>query len=306
MKKYKVASLFSGIGGIDIGFINAGFDIVFANEIDSEACKTYRNNLNPSCLIEENIRNLDVASMPYFDVLVAGFPCQPFSIAGKQKGFLDERGDLFFQIIRENVANLKHHDQGKTLEVMLTTIENLGYKIKYKLMSAIDYGDLPQTRNRIYIMAFLNDDDYEKFEFPSLIKLSSSTKDIINRSDKKTDWHYYNDNSKMSLQLKNDITDPFSIYQIRDNGINIISNNLCPTLTANMGTFNDRVPVILDDYGVRKLTVKECLTFQGFPKNFSIPNDVSIYAAYKQIGNSVCISVIKRIAINLLFTISSS
>ena len=133
----KVCSLFCGIGGIDIGFKQAGYDIVWANEYDAAACKTYRHNFGDSHLVEADIRKVSVADIPDFDVLTAGFPCQPFSIAGRQRGFEDKRGNLFFEITRivdakrpkviflENVPNLMEHDEGRTFLVIFNSLLNL-------------------------------------------------------------------------------------------------------------------------------------------------------------------------------------
>lgn len=162
----KVASLFAGIGGIDLGFTQAGFEIVWANELDSAACKTYRANFDERCLVEGDIRTINPESIPNIDVLVAGFPCQPFSIAGKQAGFNDRRGNLFFEIAKvidvkrpaviflENVKNLIEHDNGRTFLVIYNSLAQFGYYVKYKVLNALDYGNVPQNRERIFIIAF--------------------------------------------------------------------------------------------------------------------------------------------------------
>ena len=164
----KVCSLFSGIGDIDLGFQQAGFDIVWANEFDKDAATTYRHNFGGEHLVECYIRNVNTSDIPDFDVLVAGFPCQPFSIAGKQKGFSDPRGDLFFQIARvaeakkpqviflENVANLLEHDDGKSFLTIYNALVPYGYAFKYQVMDSFEYGNVPQHRSRIFIVAFLD------------------------------------------------------------------------------------------------------------------------------------------------------
>ena len=144
----KVCSLFSGIGGIDLGFKQGGFDIVWANEFDSAACRTYRHNFGDVYLVEADVRNVSATDIPDFDVLTAGFPCQPFSIAGRQKGFEDKRGNLFFEITRivdakrpkiiflENVPNLMEHDEGRTFLVIFNSLAQFGYSVYYKVMAA--------------------------------------------------------------------------------------------------------------------------------------------------------------------------
>ena len=307
MSRYKIASMFSGMGGIDLAFQQAGHSIVWANEINSAACKTYRKNLGEDHLVECDIKKIDVKNIPDFDVLVAGFPCQPFSIAGKQRGFKDKRGNLFFEIARvidikrppivflENVSNLVSHDNGKTFLVIYNTLASLGYQVRYKVMSATEYANIPQTRSRIFIVAFLDDVACEHFTFPNPIKLKTTINDIVRRNEKKNDFYYYTEKSNLYEKLCRTITDRNSIYHIKDSGIIKVRNNMCPTLTASMGTFPNRVPIVKDDFGVRKLTLRECLNFQGFPIDFKFPNSISVNDAYKQIGNSVVVGVIRNI-----------
>ncbi|MDD6727891.1 MAG: DNA (cytosine-5-)-methyltransferase [Eubacteriales bacterium] len=304
----KVCSLFAGIGGIDLGFKQAGFDIVFANEIDEAACRTYRHNHSVNNLLQCDIRNLNPNDIPDFDVLAAGFPCQPFSIAGLQRGFNDPRGNLFFEIAKiidvkrpeivflENVANLMNHDNGKTFLVIFSALAQFGYAVKYKILSADKHGNLPQTRRRIFVAAFKDFSKCDRFSFPDEIDLTVGINQIIHREIKQNEVYYYDEKSTFYKKYSHLITDNVSIFQPRDNGIRKTKNQMCPTLTANMGTFPNRVPVVMDDFGIRKLTLRECLDFQGFPKSFYFPNTIGINDCYKQIGNSVCVPVIKRIA----------
>ena len=164
----KVCSLFSGIGGIDLGFQQAGFDIVWANEFNKDAAATYRYNFGTDHMVEKDIRKVNVSEIPDFDVLVAGFPCQSFSTAGKQLGFDDPRGNLFFQVARvveakkprvvflENVANLLEHDDGKSFLTVYNALVPYGYSFKYCIMDSCKYGNVPQHRERIFIVAFIN------------------------------------------------------------------------------------------------------------------------------------------------------
>ena len=313
-----VCSLFSGIGGIDLGFMQAGYNIIWANEKDHAACNTYRHNFSNS-LIESDIKTIVANSIPNFDVLVAGFPCQPFSIAGKQKGFNDDRGNLFFEITRvvdarrpkvimlENVPNLIEHDNGRTFLVIFNSLAQFGYTVYYKVMSATEYGNLPQTRSRIYIVA-VRDDLQHFYCHPNEIDLQTSIANIVDRTEKKNEIYYYASGEVYNTLILT-VNDKTSIYRLFDYGernnkskvkpkliVQVVKNHMCPTLTANMGTYPDRVPVVIDDFGIRKLTLRECLDFQGFPKDFYFPNTITIEDAYKQIGNSVCVPVIKRIA----------
>ena len=303
----KVASLFSGIGGIDLGFQQAGFDIVWANEFDHDAATTYRVNLGDKHLVEKDIRQVNPHDIPDFDVLVAGFPCQPFSIVGRQKGFDDPRGNLFFEIGRvidikrppivflENVENLIEHDDGKTFLVIYNTLAQFGYAVKYKVLDSLEYGNVPQHRNRIFIVAFLDYDQCARFSFPEPIERTVQLNDILDRSVKHDDIYYYNASSFYYDEMLKTVTDKRALYKINDHGVSTRKNFICPTLTANMGTYPDRVPIIKDDYGIRKITPLECLALQGFPKDF-VFKGISLNSAYKQCGNSVVVPVIRRIA----------
>ena len=305
-----VCSLFSGIGGIDLGFQQAGFDIVWANEMDVAACKTYRHNFPNANLIEDDIRKIAVSDIPEFDVLTAGFPCQPFSIAGLQKGFKDRDGNLFFEITRivdtkrpkiillENVPNLIAHDNGNTFLVIYNGLAQFGYAVYYRVLASNDYGNLPQIRKRIYIVAVQEDIADIVYSYPEPVKLTLKSGDIIHRTVKQNDIYYYN-RTGMYSYLKENMNDKNAIYRITDHEVRRTKNCMCPTLTANMGTYPDRVPVVWDNFGIRKLTLRECLDFQGFPKDFYFPNTITIEDAYKQIGNTVSVPVIARLAIKI-------
>lgn len=302
-----VCSLFSGIGGIDLGFIQAGFDIVWANEMDVAACRTYRHNFPNTNLIEGDIKRIATSDIPDCDVLTAGFPCQPFSIAGLQKGFKDRDGNLFFEITRiidakrpkvvflENVPNLMEHDDGKTFLVIFNGLAQFGYTVYYRVLASNDYGNLPQIRKRIYIVAIREDISNRLYQYPEPMELTLKSSDIINRSVKQHDIYYYTE-GKMYDRLVAHMKDRKAIYRITDTEVRWTKNQMCPTLTANMGTHKDRVHVVWDDYGIRKMTLRECLDFQGFPKGFYFPNTITIDDAYKQIGNTVSVPVIARLA----------
>ena len=303
----KVCSLFSGIGGIDLGFQQARFDIVWANEFDKDAATTYRHNFGNDYLIEKDIRKVDVSEISDFDVLVAGFPCQPFSIMGFRKGFNDPRGNLFFEIARiaeakqpkviflENVANLLEHDDGRSFLTVYNALAPQGYSFRYQLMDSIEYGNVPQHRTRIFIVAFKDEEACEKFTFPEKIELTVKLNDVLKRDVKHDSCYYYTDNSFYYEDLKRIVTDKRALYKIYDSGVSKKAHYICPTLTANMGTYPDRVPIILDNYGIRKITPYECLELQGYPKGFRF-SGIPMMSAYKQCGNSVVVPVIRRIA----------
>ena len=310
--KYTVASLFAGIGGICQSFMKSGFEIKWANEIDKQACITYRANFNHK-LYEEDIHNLNPNECPKVDIIVAGFPCQAFSIAGYKKGFNDSRGTLFFEIMRfvdihkpscvflENVKNIVTHDKGSTLNTIRETLTNSGYLFKEKVMNTSDYGDLPQNRERFYLVAFNNEKLRNDFEFPQPIELKTSIKDLISTCN---DERFFYNNNKIYPILQEQITKSDTLYQWRRHYVRENKSNLCPTLTANMGTGGHNVPLILVENGIRKLTPRECAKFQGFKDAFIFPESLPNSALYKQIGNSVSIPVIERIAKNIYKVLS--
>ena len=300
-----IGGLFSGIGGIELGFEQNGFNIVWSNEIDRNACRTYELNHSHK-LYNCDIKSLEPANMEDIDILVAGFPCQAFSVAGNRKGFDDERGNIFFDILRfidnkeplvlflENVKNLVGHDKGKTFKIIQNEIEKRGYFIKYKIINSCEYGNVPQNRERIYIVAFKNIEHYNKFQFPTKINLTKSITDLIEKD--KVDEKYYYNKSKYYPILKKEMINTDTIYQWRRVYVRENKSKLCPTLTANMGTGGHNVPLIKDKFDIRKLTPKECLRFQGYPSTFIFDDKMANSHIYKQIGNSVTVSVVNKIA----------
>jgi DNA (cytosine-5)-methyltransferase 1 len=303
-----VGSLFSGIGGIDIAFQQAGFKISWAIEKDAACCRTYRHNFNDTQLVESDIRFVDPLMLSAVDVITAGFPCQPFSIAGKQRGFDDERGHLFYEVGKfinaykprfvflENVPNLMEHNEGKTFLVVHNVLADLNYSIRYRVLRASEYGGVPQIRDRIYIIAFREQEDCDRFEFPDKLDLSMTIENVLYRKRKKHDIYYYPPEDPFYQRASKIVTRYDSIYRVYHDSIKVTQNHMCPTLTASMGIGRNQVPLIADDYGLRKLTLRECLDFQGFPTGYYFPSSVTINDAYKQCGNSVVVSVIRRIA----------
>lgn len=307
----KMISLFSGVGGIDIGFSKAGnFRTVYANEFDKNARKTYTANFGNDFLDGRDIRDVKTNDLPNADVLLAGFPCQPFSIAGYRKGLDDERGDLFFEALRiikavkpgivflENVKNLVTHDHGNTFKVIREFLVHSGYYIKWKVLNSKDYGDIPQNRERIYIVGFTNKNAYDQFTFPDKIPLRTPLSAVINFNDIVADKYYYSSEKQTFYpQLEETITSSESIYQWRRQYVRENKSGVVPTLTANMGTGGHNVPLILTaDKKIRKLTPRETFNVQGYPHDYKLPNDEADGPLYKQAGNSVSIPVIHRIA----------
>lgn len=308
-KALRTIDLYAGIGGIRTGFERAGFETVFANDFEPACANTYNLNFQTVPLTVGDIGKIKPSSLPDFDLLLGGFPCQPFSIAGYRKGFEDtERGNQFMNIVKilkekkpsgfllENVKNLKGHDNGKTFKVIEDALTGLGYHVKAKVMSSMEYGNVPQSRERIYIVGFKNKKHIDNFEFPNPIPLKTTIADIL---EKDVPEKYYYNKSVLYPKLKEAIKKHDTVYQWRRQYVRENKSGVVPTLTANMGTGGHNVPLILDKKGIRKLTPKECLNAQGFPKNYKIPKDLADSKIYKQAGNSVTVAVIERIAKNI-------
>ena len=314
-KHLKVGALFAGVGGIELGFKQAGFEPILAKEIDKYAGVTYKKNFNHE-LVLKDIHELAADEFPKIDVLTGGFPCQAFSVAGYRKGFKDPRGNVFWEIVRilkkkkpeviflENVKNLTTHDNGRTFKIILDSLAELGYHVKFKVMNACEYSSIPQNRERIYIVGFRSKKNYNNFEFPKKTNANLNLTKYINFDEKIDEYFYYND-KYMSKQLLKSITSKNTVYQWRRKYVRENKSGLCPTLTANMGTGGHNVPLVLTKYGIRKLTPKECFNLMGFPKSYKLPKEISNGNLYKQAGNAVVVPVIKRIATNIRLAIEA-
>lgn len=315
--RLKVGSFFAGLGGICLAFKQAGFELVWSNEIDKAACKTYRANFH-HMLIEGDICELspDDKRLEKVDVITGGFPCQAFSIAGYRKGFEDERGTLFFKMLSfidkfepkvlffENVRNLQNHNNGKTYAKIKKELEKRGYGVTEKVMDTCEYSNIPQHRERFYIVAFKDKNMAKKFAdygWPDKVdpKYRLKFDDIVESSADEVHYFsrypwYYDDAIK-------EVDDPKAFYQWRRVYCRKNKNGVCPTLTANMGGGGHNVPLVMDAIGLRRLTPQECLRLQGFDdKTFVFPADVSMGARYKQIGNAVSVPVVRRIAESII------
>ncbi|PAF55088.1 DNA cytosine methyltransferase [Mycoplasmopsis agassizii] len=315
-EKFTIASFFAGVGGIDLGFEKTGFfKTVYANEIDPYPVKTFEKNFSLK-VDDRDIKNVKAEDIPNVDIITGGFPCQAFSIAGYQKGFLDEkgRGQVFFELIRiinskkprivflENVKNLVSHDKGNTFRIVLAKLEEAGYQYHYQVLNAKDYGNTPQNRERIYIVAFKNKKDYEKFNFPKPIALTKTLEDVIDFSNKLDDKYYYTPNKykgDIHKILEEAMDEQNAVYQWRRKYARKNKSGVVPTLTANMGEGGHNVPLVKTKHGIRKMTPSECFNSQGFPADFKLPQQTDS-RLYKQAGNSVCVNVINQIANNIL------
>ncbi len=326
--KFNVASLFAGVGGICLGFKRAGCKILWANEIDVNACKTYRLNHKDIKLIEDSILNLTPSTLSKIDILTAGFPCQPFSQAGHGKGFDDERGKLFFEIPKllkklqpqayflENVKTLYSHNDGKSFAKVRNEMRDAGYSFIPFILNAAKYSNIPQGRERIYIVGFKGEQEYfftkpikvnfipnfgqktlsANFQIPREVKLNKRVRDFLQNDEVLQNDIYCDKSNGIHRKVREIAKNLDTVYQYRRHYVRENKSNLCPTLTANMGVGGHNVPIILDGEYPRRLTPKECFNLQGFPKNFKLPQDVSRGQLYKQAGNSVVVPMIEIIA----------
>ena len=281
---YKVCSLFAGVGGIDLGFLETNkCEIAYANEFDKYAVETYEKNFNNKVDCRD-IHEVKLNEIPEFDIMVGGFPCTSFSVAGYRRGFEDDRtGDLFFEMERifkqrkprviflENVKNLVGHDKGNTFKTIIDR--------------------------------FRDKKDFDKFQMPMPTSLEKNIKDVFNFNTKVDDKYYYTDGKykgNIYKLLTEEMDDDNTVYQWRRKYVRKNQSNLVPTLTANMGEGGHNVPLIKTKFGIRKLTPIECFYAQGYPKEYKLPTDMSDARLYKQAGNSVVVPVINRIAENIM------
>jgi len=310
-KKYKVASLFAGIGGLDLGFEFAGFDVIWANDFDKYACETYRANVGDN-IVYGDIRTV-MDQIPKHDVLIGGFPCQPFSTLGKLKGFEDEeRGTLFFVIkeilkqsdtkvvVLENVKNIVNHDGGHTFERIKRELDEIGFTCFSQILNSQDYG-VPQRRNRMFLVGVRRDYfNVNEFEFPEKQELKVTTQDLL---DEKVDEKYF-----LTKKLEPTILGCGTKGYIVKPTIDLpITKTLCATMHKmhrasqdNYVTDQKNFEKIKSDnrIAVRKLTPNECRQLQGFPSDWK--QVVSDTQAYKQFGNAVTVNVSYAVAGKLM------
>jgi DNA (cytosine-5)-methyltransferase 1 len=306
--KLKMIDLFAGTGAFSYAFhLTDKVETIFANDL-LETSENIFNLNNTIKLTKKDLNKIDENEIPNFNILTAGFPCQPFSIAGKQKGFDDERSNVFGKIlsiikhnspqivILENVKNLQNHDNGNTFKIIYDSLVSLNYYVKFNIINTHKVTNIPQNRERIYIICFKDVNLYNKFDFHFL---EIKNKPIIDFLEPNIpNKYYYNNSSIIYDKLKENITKNIknnTIYQYRRYYVRENKNNVCPTLTANMGSGGHNVPILLDDKGIRKLTPRECFNLQGFPKDYKLPN-LSDSKLYSLAGNAVSIPVISLIA----------
>lgn len=295
----KLLSLFCGCGGLDMGFVQAGYDIVWANDFDKYAIETYKANFNHPAILQD-INTVKTEDLPDFDILIGGFPCQPFSMMGQERGFEDARGTLFFRIaeiikyrisigkkpkaiILENVRSLKTHDGGKTFKVIRNILEkDLGYKFFSEILNSADYG-IPQTRNRTYIVCFSKEE--AQYTFPPHQNLTKTLQDLLDNNV--AEKYFLSDKILPTI-----LSDGTGGYKAKSEIDLSIARPLCATMAKMHRACQDNY--VTQNGRVRKLTPRECARLQGFDDSFIIP--VSDAQAYKQFGNAVTVNVSRAVA----------
>ena len=303
--------LFAGLGGFRLALESLGAKCVYSNEWDKFAQTVYNENFGD--MPEGDITKVDENTIPDHDILCAGFPCQAFSISGKQRGFEDSRGTLFFDVARivkckkpkvvfmENVKNFAAHDNGKTLQVVKATMEELGYSFDYKVLNATDYG-IPQKRERIYMVCFRKDLNCGRFDFPKPFPLSKHVQDFL-LNDESVVSNLYVERSDTYYSIKDD--SKFSNKSIRLGIVNkggqgeriYSTKGIAITLSANGGGVFAKTGGYLVNGRPRKLHPRECARLMGFPDTYKMAKNKN--QAYKQFGNSVVIDVLQYIAIEI-------
>lgn len=305
----KMIDLFAGTGAFTLAFQSTNqVQVVFGNDMVVHSKKIYDDNFHHTLTLKD-LNDVHVEEIPSHDILTGGFPCQPFSIAGLQEGFNDERSNVFWKIlsiidhhqpkcvILENVKNLLSHDEKKTFQTIKRNLEQKGYHVCYKVLNTAEITGIPQHRERIYIVCIKSKAVFDKFtlDFPKIEKRKISEfleKDIPAK-------YYYTDKSSTWNLVKEGVVKKDTIYQYRRVYVRENKSSECPTLTANMGGGGHNVPLVLDSKGIRKLTPRECFNFQGFPLSYKLPN-ISDSNLYKLAGNAVSVPVVTLIANRLI------
>ena len=308
LKGYTFIDLFAGLGGFHIALDSLGATCVYADEWDTHAQEVYKTNFN--MLPEGDITKIDEKTIPDHDILCAGFPCQAFSISGKRLGFQDSRGTLFFDVARivkekkpkvvfmENVKNFASHDGGRTIEVVESTMRNLGYSFDYRILNAVNYG-IPQKRERVYMVCFRNDINHSDFSFPKPFKLKRHVEDFLLTDETLVQELYVN---RDDVVFNNRKDDRYSDSAIRLGIVNkggqgeriYSTKGIAITFSANGGGVFAKTGGYLINGKPRKLHPRECARLMGFPDYYKLSSKAN--QAYKQLGNSVVIDVLQLIA----------
>ena len=303
MKKLKVASMFCGCGGMDLGILGGfeylgkryaklPYEIVYALDNDEYCTKIYNDNFKHKCVVQD-IKSLDIASLPDFDVLIGGFPCQSFSISAQNPprlGYKDERGMLFFEMVKilrerhprffiaENVKGLLSANKGKAFPMIIEEFETAGYKVVHKLLNAEEYG-VPQRRQRVVIVGFRDEDDYYRFNYPMPINNRKTLGDVVDLSADNDDKWFFSQKAVDGMMAVREKMNKGRVQNL-DEPCNTISSHLAKV------SLNSTDPVRFVNDRYRRFTPRECARIQSFPDSFVL-DSVSEARQYKAIGNAV-------------------
>lgn len=319
---FRMCDLFCGTGGFSVAFEKVGqFKSVVANDIEPSSKKIYEANCKGTFILKDmnTLTADDIRQFPDFDILTGGFSCQPFSLAGKKMGFEDDRTDVFWKILEfleikkpavfvlENVKNLKSHNDGNSFSRVIDSLAEKGYHIKHCVLDTSKITRVPHGRERVYIIGFLDKQKCDRFEFPPILR-GTDCLPIRDFLEQKVDEKYFYEHSKIFDKIKDDIKDDITttntVYQYRRHYVRENKSGNVPTLTANMGTGGHNVPLIKCDGKIRKLTPRECFSFQGFPMTYTISGlGLADAKLYKLAGNAISVCVVEKIAEQLLLVL---
>lgn len=320
----RTAEAFAGIGGISLAFEKAGFTSVYLTDKDEKCAVTLAKNSNLALTVKDITRKsegeyqsvlADLERVPY-EVLLAGFPCQSFSQAGRQEGLHDRqgRGLLVLELLKivaktrpvaifwENVPRLTKIDQGRVWLMILEKLAKLGYAYDWRILSSVEFGGVPQQRQRLYLVAFADERKLTKFAWPAPRQSQISWRELLEPTVAEKYYYFYRRQQREVSKplwwtaLKDYRWTTDKIYLWRRCGRREYGAGVCPTLLASMGTGGHNVPLIKDAWGVRKLTPRECARLQGFPDSFVLPATLAEKTLYQQLGNTVTLPVVERIA----------
>ena len=327
----RMIDLFAGTGAFSLAFSAVGAIPVFANDMDETSKALYEFNLCHRLHLG-NLHDIPVEDIPDHDILTAGFPCQPFSIAGDQKGFDDPRANVFYKILEiirtyrprcillENVPNIIRHDpfeempsdmpevyhrcqyqkMGRTMATICSSLENQGYHLHVRLYNTSHVTGIPQNRQRMYLVGFRNKADFDKVDLDLPFMEKRPLSDFLETNP--PEKYYYSTQYKAEIveEVENMVQKDSTIYQYRRTLVRENQNGECPTLTANMGSGGHNVPLVRDPKGVRKLTPSECFRFQGFPNTYRLSKALPDSAHYKLAGNAVSYPIVEKLATRIL------
>lgn len=308
ISKLKMIDLFAGTGAFSLAF-EKSMTCVMANDKEPSSKVIYEKNHPGVDFRLCDLNDIKDEDIPEHDLLCGGFPCQPFSIAGKQRGFNDPRSNVFWKIISilkfrkprfvilENVKNVRTHNNGRTFKTVMDALKDAGYTVDVLVLNTCIHTKVPQNRERTYFVCFRETHDHQGFDdmVPEVDKCDQIAGYLETEIPNK---YYYTESLKSFKTISGGVTKHINtntIYQYRRHYVRENKSNVCPTLTANMGSGGHNVPLIRDDKGIRKLTPRECFNLQGFPKKYDMAG-LSDARLYKLAGNAVSVPIVGLIA----------